>query len=69
MVVKALLIGCIMNRNEDQGEWTLYSCYGIPYNSENVHLWNQLKSTIANGTHPWVLIGDLNKINKEFEKQ
>lgn len=49
--------------------WNLLACYGTPYEGEKKYLWENLERVVSNCEKPWLVIGNLNEVVDESEKQ
>nr|DAD38528.1 TPA_asm: hypothetical protein HUJ06_012850 [Nelumbo nucifera] len=62
----------IIARTDDpigRGQWDLLCAYGFPNREDRSKLWDFINSDHASSTVPWALIGDLNSIMNDKEKE
>ncbi|KAM6583114.1 hypothetical protein CsatB_010116 [Cannabis sativa] len=58
-----------IHMGENFPDWSLYCVYGTPYYSLKGSYWKWLSETVSNCNSPWVLLGDLNVILDDSEKE
>lgn len=63
------ILCCVFLRVGLQVVWRFYDAYDTPYTWEKYSFWRMLQNNVLESTRPWLLMGDLNKVINEIEKQ
>lgn len=63
------ILDCNVKNKKWIVEWKLIAYHGTLYLSEKALFWHNLENLVANLSMPWLLVGDLNEIKNESEKQ